>query len=95
MLYTFDQQSENNDNLGMAVLLNQKDLVSFGKTPNANSEVLNTYTVSMKIPGLKQAAIFRFYSCWEHSDPVFATASGFKQYLVDESKTYNSPIIIK
>ena len=95
MLYTFDQQSENNDNLGMAVLLNQKDLVAFGKTPNANSEVLNTYTVSMKAPGLKQATIFRFYSCWEHSDPLFATASGFKQYLVDESKTYNSPIVIK
>jgi len=95
MLYTFDQQSENNDYLGMAVLLNQKDLVSFGKTPNANSEVLNTYTVSMKTPGLKQATIFRFYSCWEHSDPIFATASGFKQYLVDESKTYNSPVVIK
>jgi hypothetical protein len=95
VLSTFDKQSENKDNLGMAVLLNKADLIAFGQTPNANSEVLNTYTVLMKIPPSKQRVTFRFYSCWERSDPEFATASRFKRYLFKETKAYNSPILLK
>jgi len=95
VLSTFDQQSENKDNLGMAVLVNKADFVSFGKTPNANSEVLNTYTVLMKVPSAKQKVAFRFYSCWEHSDAAFTTEQRFKNYLSKEMKAYNSPILVK
>jgi hypothetical protein len=95
VLSTFAQQSENKDNLGMAIVLNKADLVAFGQTPNAGSDVLNTYTVAMKIPPAKQKVTYRFYSCWEHSDPAFATEGRFKKYLSQETKAYNSPVLVK
>lgn len=95
ILYTFDKQSENKDNLGMAVLVNKNDLVSFGKTPNSLTEVMNTYTVKMKLPAAGNAVSFRYYSCWERTNPVFSTESGFKEFLVADGLNYNSPIVIK
>jgi hypothetical protein len=95
VLYTFDQQSENKDNLGMAVLVDKKDLVSFGKTPNAQSEVLNTYTAKMKLPSGEKGVNFRYYSCWERTDSRFATEDGFKKFLTTEADMYSSPIVIK
>jgi hypothetical protein len=95
LLYTFDQQSENKDKLGMAVMLRRADLVAFGQTPNAGSDILNTYTVKMKLPGAKQNVAFRFYAAWEHSDAKFASESGFKRYLAQQAKLWNSPILIK
>ncbi|MET1054962.1 MAG: DUF4861 domain-containing protein [Pedobacter sp.] len=95
LLYTFDQQSENKDNLGMAVMLRKTDLLAFGQTPNQGSDVLNTYTVQMKLPAAGQSTAFRFYSCWEHSDSGFATEGGFKKYLAKEARNYTSPIVIK
>ena len=95
VLYTFDKQSENKDNLGMAVLVNEKDLVSFGKTPNAGSEVLNTYTASLKIAAGQKPVSFRFYSCWELTSPLFSTENGLKDFLISEADNYSSPILIK
>ena len=94
VLCAFDQQSENKDNLGMAVLLDKKDLISFGKTPNAQSEVLNTYTVKMKLPSPTKGVTFRYYSCWERTDSRFATENGFKTFLDAEAGNYSSPIVI-
>jgi hypothetical protein len=95
MLYTFDQQSENKDNLGMAVMLKKSDLIVFGQTPNTGSDVLNTYTVQMKIAPPDQKVSFRFYAAWEHSDADFATEAGFKKYLGHQAKAYQSPILIR
>ncbi|CAM3984255.1 protein of unknown function [Pedobacter westerhofensis] len=95
LLYTFDRQSENKDNLGMAVMLNRADLVAFGQTPDAGSDVLNTYTVQLKMPISKPGVTFRFYSCWERSDANFASEGRFKRYLSKEAKAYTSPILVK
>lgn len=95
VLYTFAQQSENKDNLGMAVLADKKEVVSFGKTPNAQSEVLNTYTVKMKLPAAAKGVSFRFYSCWERTDSRFAAEVGFKDFLTAEAGSFSSPIIVK
>lgn len=95
VLYTFDQQSENNDNLGMAVMLKKTDLIAFGQTPNAGSDILNTYTVQMKLPAARQSVSFRYYAAWEHSDPAFSSEGGFKKFLGNQAKPYNSPILIK
>lgn len=95
VLYTFDQQSEHKDGLGMAVQVPVADFITFSKTPNANAEILNTYTADLKIPAAHKHAVFRFYACWEHSDARFATAEGFKQYLQLQTKFASSPVIIK
>ena len=94
-LSTFDKQSENNDNLGMAVMLDKADFISFGQTPNKGSEVLNTYTVAMKVPSAGKSVAYRFYSCWERSDPMFSSEKEFKLYLFRETAAYSSPIQIK
>lgn len=95
VLYTFDQQSENKDNLGMAILVGKKDLLSFGKTPNAQSDILNTYTAKMKLPSASNSVSFRYYSCWERTDNKFATADQFKEFLTAEGASYSSPIMVK
>jgi len=95
LMYTFDQQSENNDHLGMAVMLKKKDWIAFGQTPNAGSDVLNTYTVQMRLPAIHQQTSFRFYAGWEHSDADFSAETGFKKYLAKEARVYNSPILVK
>jgi len=95
VLYTFDQQSENKDNLGMAILVGKKDLLSFGKTPNAQSDILNTYTAKMKLPSASKSVSFRYYSCWEPTDNKFATEHVFKEFLTAEGASYSSPIMVK
>jgi hypothetical protein len=94
VLYTFDQQSENKDNLGMAVMLTKKDLLAFGKTTNSNSEVLNTYTAKMKIPSAGKAVTFRYYACWEHSDKMYSTEDGFRQFLDAQARNFSTPITV-
>jgi hypothetical protein len=95
ILYTFDQQSENKDNLGMAILAGKKDLLSFSKTPNVNSEVLNTYTAKLKLPSARSATAFRYYACWEKSDQRFANEESFKTFLTNEAENFNSAIAVK
>jgi hypothetical protein len=95
VLYTFDQQSENKDNLGMAVMLMKKDLLTFGKTPNSNSEVLNTYTAKMKLPAAGTSVTFRYYACWEHSDRMFSTENGFRQFLDVQASAFGKPVTVK
>jgi len=90
VLSTYDLQSENKDMLGLAILVKSNNFSSFGKTPNAESEVLNTYTVSMPV-----SAEFRFVSGWEKSDLLFTKEESFLKYLENESIKYGSTIIIK
>jgi len=94
ILYSFDQQSENKDNLGMAVLVSSDVLNNFGKTPNKNTEILNTYTIALKLPPAQKSVSFRYYSCWERTNPAFATESGFKDFLTAEAENYNAAILI-
>lgn len=81
-LYTYDQQSENHDNLGMAILVPKSNLVSFGQTPNEGASILNTYTVNLKLVNGKTS--FRFYAGWEKSEDFFKTKEGFETFLKQE-----------
>jgi hypothetical protein len=93
VLYTYDLQSENNDLLGMAVIVKDNQFTSFGKTPNAESEVLNTYTVSMPVSA--EPTQFRFVAGWEKSDLLFTRQESFVKYLENEALKYGNNIIIK
>jgi len=82
VLYTYDAQSENKDNLGMALLV-QKDLFdSFLTTPNANTDVQNTYGIALKVGSAP--VTYRFYAGWQPSDPQFDTEASFKEFLSKE-----------
>ncbi|MDF2380660.1 DUF4861 domain-containing protein [Nostoc ellipsosporum NOK] len=91
VLYTFGKQSENNDNLGLAILVGKGTAASFGVTPGANSDVVNTYTTLF--PGHK--ATFRFYAAWQKSDPRFGNESSFADFLKTEAFKFSHPVSAK
>jgi len=92
--YTWGKQSENKDNLGMAIVAAANDIETISKLPEENKTVTNTYTVTFK-PSLKKEVNFRFYAGWEKSDDAFKTASGFKDFLVNQAVLKKEKIIIK
>lgn len=93
VLYTYDLQSENKDKLGLALMVHNSQLSGFGRTPNLNSEVLNTYTASL--PLSLTPSEFRFYAGWELSDLLFTNEDSFKKFLNNEAVKYSVPVIIK
>lgn len=93
-LYTFDQQSENGDYLGMALAVKEEDFAGFGKTPNDEGDIRNTYTALIKIVENKPV-VFRFFAGWEHADKRFSTQEGFKKLIMEETSVFSDPILIK
>lgn len=91
VLYTYDAQSENKDNLGMALLVQAKAFDSFITTPNANTEVQNTFAVALKTGN--DPVTYRFYAGWQPSDPQFASETAFRHFLSQEIKR-SSPVNI-
>ncbi|RYD94722.1 MAG: DUF4861 domain-containing protein [Sphingobacteriales bacterium] len=94
-LYTFDQQSENKDSLGLAVAVPNAKNVIFGETPKASGDgVLSTYTAAM--PLINNTPVqFRFYSGWIKSSGQFATQPGFGSYLTKQTANYAGGLVIK
>lgn len=91
VLYTYDAQSENKDNLGMALMVSQKAFDSFITTPNANTDIQNTYAVALKTGN--DPVTYRFYAGWQPSDPQFASETTFHHFLSQEIKR-NTPVTI-
>jgi hypothetical protein len=92
--YTFDQQSENHDELGMGIILSDRFFKQYITTPNANTDIKNTYAVSMNLDN-KAAVSFRFYAGWSKSERQFQNQQGFAAFLSNQSKRISSPILIK
>lgn len=91
VLYTYDAQSEHKDNLGMALLVSNDVFDGFITTPNANTDIQNTYAIALKTA--KQPIIFRFYAGWQSSDGKFDREPSFEAFLREEIKRKN-PISI-
>lgn len=92
VLYSFDKQSENKDNLGMAIMVPAKELNKFITTPNADTDIQNTFAVSMNLADGQ--AFYRFYAAWEKSKEQFKTEAGFAAFLKSEGEKFSKPIII-
>lgn len=93
LIYTYDQQSENKDNLGMSIMLPFSLKYQTGQTANEGTDVQNTYYVSAAV-SKNQPFIFRFFAGWEKSEPLFKTEVGFRNYLNEQAKLYASPVLI-
>ena len=85
-IYTYDVQSENKDKLGMAIVMPAAQVAGTGTTPNANTDIQNTYIMKVNIKD-NQPVVFRFYAGWEKSNERFASAARFQQFLKEEMKT--------
>jgi hypothetical protein len=82
-IYTYDVQSENKDKLGMAIVMPSEQVAGTATTPNANTDIQNTYIMKANIKD-DQPVVFRFYAGWEKSDKRFATIAGFQDFLKGE-----------
>ena len=92
VLYTHDLQSENNDTLGMAILINNDIFKEFAVSPNENTNVSHTYYTKMKI---SKETEFYFVSAWEKSNSEFSKKSGFENYIKTITQELNNTISIK
>ncbi len=78
ILYTYDKQSENADNLGMAIIFPGTNFNSFGQTSNDSmAAIQHTYSLVSNSASVS----FRFYAGWEPSDKRFATEKSFADYI--------------
>lgn len=93
--YSFGLQSENQDNLGLAVMAPRAEVVSFGKTSANEKDVKDSYLAFLASPALNKPATFRFYSAWQPSDQAFSDKGTFKAYLSNQAALYGNPIIKK
>jgi hypothetical protein len=82
-IYTYDLQSENKDKLGMAILMPAAQVAGTATTPNANTDIQNTYIIKANIKN-NEPVIYRFYAGWERSDNRFTTPEGFVQFLIKD-----------
>jgi hypothetical protein len=89
MLSTFGKQSENNDNLGMAILTKEKKATMI-EMPESGKGITQTYALL-----LGMNSTFRFYSGWEVSDKRFSSQEGFQTYLQEEAARWQRPIVLQ
>ena len=94
LLYTHDKQSENQDVLGMAVLVQNELFNGFGTTANTNTDVSHTYYAKMKVSDTINPE-FYFIAGWEKSDSIFSSKKGFEDYIKAVSVELSNPILVR
>lgn len=92
--YSYGLQSENKDNLGLAVMAPKSEVIATGKSAATEKEIKNSYLVSLKIPE-KEFATFRFYAAWEPTDKRFADKTTFEQFLQQQAAFYDGKITMQ
>ncbi|MFV0366142.1 MAG: DUF4861 domain-containing protein [Mangrovibacterium sp.] len=107
---THDVQSLNNDELGMAVVLKKAEVTKIGEANKENyflkgeqyqtvpekqfSQVISdTYYVAQKITNDVPARHY-FAAVWGLENPKWKKMAGFKSYLKDEAKKWDSPLVV-
>ena len=93
-LLSHGRQSENKDELGMAVLFPQNTFAFFKEAPKANSDITETHLAAQNITD-DQPLTFRFYSCWSSTDKKFISIDYFKQFLHNEAEKFAMPLKVK
>lgn len=91
VLYSLDKQSENDDQLGMALIAPARQTAAFRKIPAGTTGVTDTYSMIFQN---QEQQIFRFYAGWEKTDARFSRKKYFNKFLITESEKWQRPIAI-
>jgi len=102
VLFSHGAQSENHDNLGMAIMIPKNNFTSVTSTVKENitgpvvykQTIFDSYLVGQKLTK-EQQATYRFYTTWEKSDNAFADINYFKKFLTAEAICYSHPVEVK
>ncbi|MCY7421776.1 MAG: DUF4861 domain-containing protein [Chitinophagaceae bacterium] len=92
--FSYGKQSENKDNLGMAVLVDKQNFVKADSVNRPNTDVNETYTMTQTISN-NHPMYYRFYVGWEPTDKWFVSSEGFSNYLKEEAVKYSEPVKVK
>ena len=84
IVYTYDKQSFDNENLGMALMASDTYYTSWFETPDKGKGIVQTYAMVCK-PDADGSATFWFLAGWELSDDRFKTQAGFEEYVKEEA----------
>jgi hypothetical protein len=88
---TYGRQAEGTSTqLGLALMFPTKDFVSFKQTAKTG-DLGNTIYAILTYP--KNPSAIYFFACWQLSNPKFATAKGFDNYLDQTAQRLAYPII--
>ncbi|SFE54702.1 DUF4861 domain-containing protein [Thermophagus xiamenensis] len=105
---THDRQSENNDELGMAVMLKDNEVTRIARTTDINffergyqtvvekgfSHVISeTYYVAQKIKADKPARHY-FFAVWGLENEKWKNPENFKAYISSEAEKIGNPVVI-
>lgn len=91
-LYSYGKQSENKDELGMAIMTKTKGVAFLKQAPKANSEITKTHLLGQWIKS-DEVNEFRFYSCWIKTDENIAgSEASFRNFLQKEMDKYAQPM---
>ena len=90
IMYTHGQQSENKDNLGMALLVPEAHSAGFGEAPKSGNGVTHTYLAYL----LPDQGVYRFlfYAGWEGEHLSFADGQYFESQLEAEVEQWDQSI---
>jgi len=89
--YTLDHQAEDSSLLCMALVVDNTDLVNYGRTADEGPGITKTFFVRLKVSN-DQALRFRFYSLWEREDEKWSQAAMIEEKLKDDARRFSSPI---
>ncbi|MDN5213392.1 DUF4861 domain-containing protein [Fulvivirgaceae bacterium BMA12] len=92
VLYSHGKQSENNDMLGMSLLIPNEHFAGFDKAPADGNGVTNTYTAYLKPQD--GAYKFIFYAGWQGEDPGFLDKNFFEKKLMTETAQLSRTIVL-
>lgn len=82
-IYTYGVQSENKDNLGMAIAMPASQFEGYGIGALTNSDIKNTNLIRAHITK-DQPVRFRFYAAWERSDNCFTSREKFEEFITND-----------
>ncbi|PVD50241.1 DUF4861 domain-containing protein [Terrimonas sp.] len=102
VLYSYGKQSENQDNLGMAIIVPARSFTSIDSLPreivNVKLEyvhkIYDSYIIGQAISD-DSPATYRFYTGWEKSDKQFSSKKGFTSYIAEQTRNFSAPVIVK
>ena len=91
--YSYGVQSENHDNLGLAIVAPPNNVDLFDKSGRDEKDIKDSYLVTFKAKPNMVPVTFRFYAAWEPTDERFKTKSGFTRFLTEETIAYEEKLI--
>lgn len=91
-LYTHGKQSENDDFLGMALLVKAENFIQFTSAPKKGGGITHSYLAHLRPE--KGRYSFRFFAGWEGENPQFKSKDFFENELRKEIKKIYSQLDI-